>query len=193
MGQSNVIPLSPSEMADLIRTTGFHKSQIKRLYNRFASLDREGKGYLDRDDLLRVPELSLNPLGDRIVAAFFNDLADTEKMSFSDFITVLSQFRPVRPGMTTSLNDRTHKLKFAFAMYDLNKNGYITRLEFRLILQLMIGQEDKVTREEMDGITDLILHEADMKKDGQLSFEEFCQAMQKVDIENLMAIQFSRR
>jgi calcineurin B family protein 1 len=31
------------------------------------------KGYLTREDFLRIPELAINPLGDRIVHAFFND------------------------------------------------------------------------------------------------------------------------
>ena len=37
----------------------------------FASLDREGKGFLFRTDCLAIPEISLNPVGDRMVYAFF--------------------------------------------------------------------------------------------------------------------------
>lgn len=60
------------------------KNQIVRLYSRFLSLDRQGRGYLDREDFLRIPELAINPLGDRIVDAFF-----TESYVFQ-FIFVLS-------------------------------------------------------------------------------------------------------
>lgn len=30
-----------------------------------------GKGVLDRDDFFNIPELEVNPLGDRIIDAFF--------------------------------------------------------------------------------------------------------------------------
>ncbi len=48
-------------------------SQIERLWSRFTSLDKQQKGYLTREDFLRIPELAINPLGDRIVHAFFRD------------------------------------------------------------------------------------------------------------------------
>ena len=32
---------------------------------RYNSLDKAGKGYLTREDFLRIPELAINPLGDR--------------------------------------------------------------------------------------------------------------------------------
>jgi Ca2+-binding EF-hand superfamily protein len=48
-------------------------NQIERLWSRFTSLDKQQKGYLTREDFLRIPELAINPLGDRIVHAFFND------------------------------------------------------------------------------------------------------------------------
>ena len=38
-----------------------------------SSLDKQQKGYLTREDFLRIPELAINPLGDRIVHAFFRD------------------------------------------------------------------------------------------------------------------------
>jgi calcineurin B family protein 1 len=43
------------------------------LYSRFLNLDRQSRGYLDREDFLRIPELAINPLGDRIVDAFFTE------------------------------------------------------------------------------------------------------------------------
>ena len=34
-------------------------------------MDKNEKGHLGREDFLRIPELAINPLGDRIVHAFF--------------------------------------------------------------------------------------------------------------------------
>ncbi|OZC05644.1 EF hand, partial [Onchocerca flexuosa] len=99
-----------------------------------------GRGYLDRDDFLRIPELAVNPLGDRIVDAFFTETEDLEqKINFREFIRVLAHFRPISKEKKNVLNSREEKLKFAFSMYDLNKNGFITRDEFKVILNMMVG------------------------------------------------------
>ena len=60
-------------------------SQIERLYSRFTSLDKGGTSDLSREDFLRIPELAINPLGDRIVHAFFkvNTLIGYNAMPFS--------------------------------------------------------------------------------------------------------------
>jgi hypothetical protein len=89
---------------------------------RFSSLDKQEKGYLTREDFLRIPELAINPLGDRIVHSFFTKsqvennagivlLVDQkkivkityqnfsyvqnmeDKVAFKDFVRVLAHFR----------------------------------------------------------------------------------------------------
>lgn len=62
-------------------------NQIERLYSRFTSLDRTDCGTLSRDDFLRIPELAINPLCDRIVHAFFADSND-ERVNFRQFMKV---------------------------------------------------------------------------------------------------------
>lgn len=54
-----------------MKETGFTKNQLVRLYSRFQRMDRDNDGVLRREDFLRIPELVINPLGDRIVNAFF--------------------------------------------------------------------------------------------------------------------------
>jgi calcineurin B family protein 1 len=73
MGNSNSLKLSlqPEEIKAIEDDTGFTLGQISRLHSRFIKLDQENKGYLERDDLLSIPELAINPLGDMIVHAFF--------------------------------------------------------------------------------------------------------------------------
>ena len=58
---------------------GFTRSQIERLYARFSSLDKQGRGFLAREDFLRIPELAINPLGDRIVHAFFFESRNSQE------------------------------------------------------------------------------------------------------------------
>uniref|UniRef100_A0AC35TKB3 Calcineurin B-like protein 1 n=1 Tax=Rhabditophanes sp. KR3021 TaxID=114890 RepID=A0AC35TKB3_9BILA len=181
--------LQDDEIKLIAEETGFAKNQIVRLYSRFLSLDRHSRGYLDREDFLRIPELAINPLGDRIVDAFFSDKNEVDKkINFRDFIRVLAHFRPIQTPQKVNINSRDEKLKFAFSMYDLNKNGYITREEFKVILNMMVGAN--ITEEQLDCIAERTITEADTDHDGKISFDEFCKAMQKTDIEQKMSIRF---
>lgn len=106
-------------------------NQIERLYSRFTSLDKQQKGYLTREDFLRIPELAINPLGDRIVHAFFRDgyangiadlssekTGDRELVNFCDFVRVLAHFRPIKKNAEKNkLNSRKEKLKCKFDIF----------------------------------------------------------------------------
>lgn len=91
-------------------------SQIERLYSRFTSLDKGDNGTLSREDFLRIPELAINPLGDRIVQAFFGETNGEERINFRQFMRVLARFRPIKKSRENKLNSREEKLRFAFKM-----------------------------------------------------------------------------
>jgi len=202
MGNSSAsLMLQETEVSEIVAETGFSRNQIVRLYSRFLSLDRQGRGYLDREDFLRIPELAINPLGDRIVDAFFTEFggcyysdhlppeADgAGRINFRNFVKVLAHFRPMGKSKPNIVNSREEKLRFAFSMYDLNKNGYITRDEFKFILNMMVGSN--ITPDQLESIADRTITEADADKDGKISFEEFCKAMERTDIDQKMSIRF---
>lgn len=85
-------------------------NQIERLYSRFTSLDRGDCGTLSREDFLRIPELAINPLGERIVNAFFEE-SGNDRVNFLQFMQVLALFRPIKKNSTNRLNSRKEKLK----------------------------------------------------------------------------------
>lgn len=85
-------------------------NQIERLYSRFTSLDRSDCGTLSREDFQRIPELAINPLGDRIVNAFFQD-CNSDRVNFRQFMGVLAHFRPIKKNRDNKLNSREQKLK----------------------------------------------------------------------------------
>lgn len=64
-----------------------------------------------REDFLRIPELAINPLGDRIVDAFFIDNLDEDRVNFRQFMRVLARFRPIKRTKPCPLNSREDKLK----------------------------------------------------------------------------------
>lgn len=95
MGNRVSSMLQDEEIRLISEETGFTAAQVERLYSRFTSLDKSGIcGSLSRQDFLRVPELAINPLCDRIVHMFFVDCDDDhDRINFRQFMKVLATFR----------------------------------------------------------------------------------------------------
>lgn len=102
-------------------------NQIERLYSRFTSLDRSDCGTLSREDFLRIPELAINPLCDRIVHSFFANNSSDDRVNFRQFMQVLAHFRTIKKTKENKLNSREEKMRFAFKMYDLDDDDTISR------------------------------------------------------------------
>lgn len=180
--------LQEEEISEIHKETGFSSSQIVRLYSRFTNLDKSDQGYLRRPDFLRIPEVAINPLGDRIVHAFFLE-SGGDTVNFRQFMRVLAHFRPVKKdAQKNKLNDREEKLKFAFKMYDLDGDNVISRDELLNILHMMVGAN--ISDEQLGSIADRTIMEVDLDKDDCISFEEFMKAMERVDVEQKMSIRF---
>ncbi|KAL1245845.1 Poly(A) polymerase gamma [Trichinella spiralis] len=185
---NNSSMLRDEEIQEIQKETGFSRNQIVRLYSRFTSLDKSGSGSLCVEDFLRIPELAINPLRDMIVNAFFFESEDEERVNFRHFMRVLARFRPIKKNKPHPLNRRRDKLRFAFSMYDLNHDGFITKNELLEILNMMVGAH--ISADQLDRIATRTITEADKDGDGMISFEEFCEAMEKTNIEQKMSIRF---
>jgi len=153
-------------------------------------LDKQDKGFLSREDFLRIPELAINPLGDRIVHAFFYESknGDDDKVDFKDFVRVLAHFRPIKKTKENKVNTRMEKLHFAFRMYDLDGDDKISKQELLAVLTMMVGQN--ISTEQLISIAERTIMEADLDKDDLISFEEFAQVLEKTDVEQKMSIRF---
>ncbi|KRY82385.1 Poly(A) polymerase gamma [Trichinella pseudospiralis] len=203
---NNSSMLQDEEIQEIQKETGFSRNQIVRLYSRFTSLDKSGSGSFV-EDFLRIPELAINPLRDMIVNAFFFERLptswqasslvqycafryseDEERVNFRHFMRVLARFRPIKKNKPHPLNRRRDKLRFAFSMYDLNHDGFITKNELLEILNMMVGAH--ISADQLDRIATRTITEADKDGDGMISFEEFCEAMEKTNIEQKMSIRF---
>ena len=64
--------------------------EIKTLYKRFRRLDLGQRGTLGDDDLLRIPEVIMNPLAPRLIAIF--DRNADGRIDFRAFARALSLF-----------------------------------------------------------------------------------------------------
>lgn len=206
--------LTEENIREISAETGFTSNQIERLWSRFTSLDKQQKGYLTREDFLRIPELAINPLGDRIVHAFFRDgkkqrqqkesvlhgsrlppVDDEEEghqgdvVNFCDFVRVLAHFRPLKKTAEKNrMNSREDKLRFAFRMYDLDGDDKISKEELLAVLTMMVGAN--ISQDQLDSIAERTVMEADVDQDNFISFEEFCKVLERTDVEQKMSIRF---
>ncbi|XP_068174341.1 calcineurin B homologous protein 2 isoform X2 [Antennarius striatus] len=167
---------------------------IIRLHERFEFLDKDQTGQLRPEDLSTLPKLDFNPIGDRIISAFFPPGKET--LDFASFVRILAHFRPTdknhaRGGVLQApASSSTGKLKFAFQLYDQDGDGKISRAELFQALRAMLGL--RVTEEQLESIAERAIQEADLDRDDAISFDEFRKSLEKVDIDHKMSIRFLR-
>ena len=44
--------------------------ELQRLKKRFMKLDRDGNGFIDKEEFLQIPQIANNPLASRMIAIF---------------------------------------------------------------------------------------------------------------------------
>ncbi|KII96045.1 hypothetical protein PLICRDRAFT_35011 [Plicaturopsis crispa FD-325 SS-3] len=169
---------SPSQfMEDMEKRSNFTASELERLKKRFMKLDSDGSGSIDREEFLQIPQIATNPLAGRMIAIFDEDGGGT--VDFQEFVGGLSAF--------SSRGGRDEKLRFAFKVYDVDRDGYISNGELFLVLKMMVGSNLK--DQQLQQIVDKTIMEADQDHDGKLSFEEFAQMVSNTDIVKQMTLE----
>jgi len=187
MGSRASLLLQDEEIEAIREETGFSSNQIIRLFTRFTCLDKEKSGFLTKDDFLRIPELAINPLAERIVASFFTDGDD--QVNFRQFMRTLAHFRPCSAKTPDEAkNSRHNKLKFIFSLYDYDKDGSISKPELIKVLKLLVGAN--ISQEQLSHIAERTLLESDKSKDRKISFEEFKEVLSKSEIDGKMSVRF---
>lgn len=84
-------------------------------------------------------------------------------VDFQEFVSGLSAF--------SSKGNKEQKLRFAFKVYDIDRDGYISNGELFIVLKMMVGNNLK--DQQLQQIVDKTIMEADTDGDGKISFEEF--------------------
>jgi len=119
--------------------------EIKRLGKRFRKLDLDNSGSLSIDEFMSLPELQQNPLVQRVIDIFDADgngevdFKGREKLfppqNFTKFPNRLSLFVLVFIEFIQGVSqfsvkgDKESKLRFAFRIYDMDNDGYISNGE----------------------------------------------------------------
>jgi calcineurin B family protein 1 len=188
MGSNSSFLLQREEIQLIVDETGFTPKQIKRLYNRFASLDKDNTGYLNRQDFLKIPELHINPLCDRIIEVLIDDYGQDTKLNFRQFAKLFATFRRGKANEPNEPHSKENKLKFLFGVYDRDKDGRISKPELLAILRMLVGSN--IPEEQMNAIAERTIAELDENGDLVITFQEFCDTLKKIDIDEKMSMKF---
>ncbi|KAF9966656.1 Calcineurin subunit B [Mortierella alpina] len=172
MGQGVSQPLE-----EMVRESNFTAEEIQRLYKRFMKLDKDGSGSIDKEEFLAIPQIATNPLASRLIAIMDEDGGGD--VDFKEFIAGLSAF--------SNKGKKIEKLRFAFKVYDMDRDGFISNGELFLVLKMMVGSNLKDN--QLQQIVDKTIMEADKDMDGKISFEEFCGAVENTDIAKQMTLE----
>eukprot|EP00914_Ancora_sagittata_P021929 GHVO01043703.1.p1 GENE.GHVO01043703.1~~GHVO01043703.1.p1 ORF type:complete len:178 (+),score=27.09 GHVO01043703.1:40-573(+) len=168
--------LSPNEQKELVQAANFTERDIKKLYRRFRALDTNQNGELDPHELFEVPEIADNPLVKRVISIF--DTNSDGKVSFVEFLVGLAKL--------TAGTDEYQKTKFAFDVYDVNKDGYISNGELFSVMKMMVGSN--LNDVQLQQLVDRSIRQADEDGDGMICFEEFREVVAHIDIAEKLRI-----
>ncbi|GAP87631.2 putative calcineurin subunit B [Rosellinia necatrix] len=161
---------------NIVQGSNFDREEVERLKKRFMKLDKDQNGTIERDEFLSLPQISSNPLATRLIAIFDEDGGGD--VDFQEFVSGLSAF--------SSKGNKEQKLRFAFKVYDIDRDGYISNGELFIVLKMMVGNNLK--DQQLQQIVDKTIMEADLDEDGKISFEEFKKMVENTDVSMSMTL-----
>uniref|UniRef100_A0A3B4B7J2 EF-hand domain-containing protein n=1 Tax=Periophthalmus magnuspinnatus TaxID=409849 RepID=A0A3B4B7J2_9GOBI len=150
--------------------------EVRRLDKRFKKLDLDDSGELSVDEFMSLPELQQNPLVQRVIDIFDKD--GNGEVDFNEFIEGVLQFS-VR-------GTKEQRLRFAFRIYDMDNDGFISNGELFQVLKTMVGTN--VEDVQLQQIVDKTIVSADTDGDGRVSYQEFCAVVGGLDFHKNMIV-----
>jgi len=116
---------------------------------------------LNCNNLTHGLELAQNPLVKRVIAVL--DKNKDGSISFLEFVQGLNSL--------SSSASQEEKLRFAFQIYDINNDGFISNGELFTVLKMMVG--NNLNDVQLQQLVDRTIIKADEDLDGKISFAEF--------------------
>jgi len=175
MGKSQS-KLSQDQISELERNTRFEKKELKQWYKGFVRDCPSGQ--LDKESFSKI-YAQFFPFGDpSTFANYVFDVFDNDKsgtIDFREFITALS---------VTSRGDLDDKLKWAFQLYDIDGDGFITYEEMLAIVTAIYKMTGAMVKLPADEDTPekrvtKIFNTMDFNQDHKLTYEEFAEGSKK--------------
>lgn len=173
--------LTPEDIEELRDPdiSGFTPAEIKKLYKRFHHLDRSHSGFITQNEMQLIPELSLNPICNRVIELF--DVNQSNQINFRDFVRTLWIFAPKA--------SEELKLKFAFEIFDVDGDGKINESDLYYILNIMVGKQFQ--SQKLSQIVSTLIQTNSKQNQNFLTFQELTDSIGKQEIIDKMTIQFT--
>jgi len=169
---------TPEEVEELQKGTTFTPAQIMKLHKRFRKLDANDDGEISREEFRAIPQLQSNPLLDRVLTIFDTD--GNQLVDFREFVKALAIF--------SNQCEKREKLHFTFQIYDIDGDGKISNKDLFKTLQIMVGTN--LSEVQLQQIVDKTFIEADLDRDGYITFPEFEKIVNSSDFGDKLTLQF---
>ena len=154
------------------------EEELQKLYKNFSKLDKDKSGTLEPQEFFDIPELANNPLVKRVIAVL--DKNKDGSISFLEFVQGLNSL--------SAGSSQEEKLRFAFQIYDINNDGYISNGELFHVLKMMVGSN--LNDVQLQQLVDRTIIKADKDLDGKISFEEFTDMVKDLDVIDKLTISY---
>ena len=117
-----------------------------------------------------------NPLVKRVIAVL--DKNKDGCISFLEFVQGLNSL--------SASSSQEEKLRFAFQIYDINNDGFISNGELFIVLKMMVG--NNLNDVQLQQLVDRTIIKADKDLDGKISFDEFTEMVKDLDVIDKLTI-----
>ncbi|KAH3756257.1 protein phosphatase 2B [Pelomyxa schiedti] len=150
--------LRQNDIDTMLTTTAFSEQELRRLFVKFEQLGT-GERQISPD------RARLKPL----VLRLYNMFGSPET-HFADFVAALSILSDISPASEDA------KLRFAFQVFDEDRDGYISNAELFRVLQLILQD---IPDTDLQQVVDRTILQANRSGDGRISYDEFKQMLLK--------------
>jgi serine/threonine-protein phosphatase 2B regulatory subunit len=162
MGISTSV-LTQEDIQKLKKETDLKVKDIKKIHKKFGALDKDDKGYVNINDLVKIPEIEQNPLRYHIAQYMSNNTEKEEAISFEAFIKIIDMFK----------NNKTEEqYKLMFALFDFDKDGKISSEDMLINFKLLLG--NSLNEEQIVEIVNKTISEYSNDQDQKfINYDEF--------------------